>query len=96
MSIIGMPVWIICEGMIRREGLKEGPPISIGSAPCRRGRLSIGSPTPLKVRPSRLSLEKSSCTWRPRNSTSSPVEMPLLPAKTCSETSSPFSLITWA
>jgi len=83
-------------GKTRQAGLNEGPPMSVSSPPWMEGRPSMGSPTPLKIRPRRLSLENASCTWCPKNSTSSPLETPLEPAKTWRVTSSSRSLMTWA
>ncbi len=51
-SIIGIPVRIIFVGRIRFAGLNDGPPIGIMFS-VRAGPLSLGTPAPSKIRPSR-------------------------------------------
>jgi hypothetical protein len=93
-SIMGIPVRIMFRGMMRSEGLTEGPPMGM-TLSFSAGPLSLGSPEPENTLPSR-SAEKGTCMGRPRKRTVSPVEMPRPPAKTWSETSSPWSLFTSA
>ena len=81
---MGIPVRIISLGIIRWEGLTEGPPMGIRLS-CKAGPLSLGDPEPEKTRPIRLS-EKGTCMGRPKKRTVSLVEIPLPPANTCSET----------
>jgi len=58
-SIIGMPVRIISRGMMRLDGLTEGPPTWIRFS-VSAGPLSRGSPAPLKMRPWRESVNETS------------------------------------
>ena len=93
-SIMGMLVRNIRLARMRFVGLTEGPPMGCMFS-VSAGPLSIGSPEPLKIRPSRSSLKATRISW-PRKRTSSPVETPWPPANTCRETRSPSILLTSA
>ena len=54
MSIMGMPVRIMLRGTTLRVGLTDGPPMGIMFS-VSAGPLSLGTPEPVKTRPSRCS-----------------------------------------
>ncbi len=84
-SIIGMRVSMKLRGMMRRTGLTDGPPMSIDGAFSRAGLPSMGSPEPVKMRPSSWSVYLTCMGWL-RNRTVASVLSPLVPANTCIET----------
>ena len=94
MSIIGIPVRIMRFGVMRFDGLTEGPPISTRLS-TSAGPWSRGSAEPLKMRPSKSSLNETfiSC---PKKRIWSFVETPRPPANTWSEMRSPSILFTSA
>ena len=91
-SIIGMFVRIICLAMMRLAGLNEGPPIGMSSS-TGSGPPSIGTPLPLKIRPS-IDSPYLTCIGCPRKRTWSFVESPLVPPNTCRVTMSPDTRMT--
>ena len=93
-SIIGMFVRTMRFGMMRFEGFTDGWPIGTLFSESA-GPPSRGLPVPVKARPRRAS-PKGIFIVSPRKRTRAEVSTPRAPAKICSVTFGPSSLITWA
>ena len=81
-------------GMTRFAGLTEGRPMGVGFS-LKVGPPSRGVPEPVNARPKRSS-EKGTFIVSPRKRTFAAVSTPRAPAKICSVTFGPSSLMTCA
>ena len=93
-SIIGMFVFTMRFGMMRFAGLTDGCPMGEGFS-LIAGPPSRGMPAPVNARP-RSASEKGTFIVSPRKRTRAAVSTPLAPAKICSVTFGPSSLMTCA
>src|SRR5438876_6055557 len=86
-SIVEMPVWMNSAGCSREYGLIADPVISTRFCGTIGGPPSIGSPAPLRIRPS-MSRDTFSLIVSPRNFPVDCRSMPALPSNTCTTTMS--------
>src|SRR6266705_985846 len=86
-SIVEMPVWMNSAGCSREYGLIAAPVISTRFSGTIGGPPSIGSPAPLRMRPS-ISRDTFSLIVSPRNLTVDWRSIPAVPSNTCTTTMS--------
>src|SRR3989454_5818087 len=86
-SIVEMPVWMNSAGCSREYGLIAAPVISTRFSGTIGGPPSIGSPAPLRIRPS-MSRDTFSLIVSPRNFTMDARSIPAVPSNTCTTTMS--------
>src|SRR2546426_2299071 len=93
-SIVEMPVWMNSAGCSREYGLIAAPVISTRFSGTIGGPPSIGSPAPLRIRPS-MSRDTFSLIVSPRNFTIDARSIPAVPSNTCTTTISFEESRTW-
>src|SRR5881409_2154759 len=86
-SIVEMPVWMNSAGCSREYGLIADPVNSTRFSGTIGGPPSIGSPAPLKIRPS-MSRDTFNLIVSPRNFTVDCRSIPAVPSNTCTTTMS--------
>src|SRR2546426_1486485 len=93
-SIVEIPVWMNSAGCSREYGLIAAPVISTRFSGTIGGPPSIGSPAPLRIRPS-MSRDTFSLIVSPRNFTMDARSIPAVPSNTCTTTMSFEASRTW-
>src|SRR5213596_182318 len=93
-SMVEMPVWMNSAGCSREYGLIAAPVMSTRFSGTIGGPPSIGSPAPLRMRPS-ISRETFSLIVSPRNFTVDWRSIPAVPSNTCTTTMSFDESRTW-